>query len=374
MKSVSTFYDFYLKHNTELPYLSCQFIPGQLWKSDFITQKIILGQQWLEEFPQKKPHLLVADLYLPSKFKLSYNHHSDTFPSEKCDKGKIKILVEIPHEGDLNKVRCCPYNNNIIATKTSNGAIYLFDYLNYQSQSESNIRCFPKMKLEGHGKVDGYSLQWNSFKQGIILSGSYDSLICMWDVNRAKKNLQSRSRFRCHFGYVEDVAWFPNNVNLFGSVGNDGLMVIWDVRATTNIIIHMSTFAVNCLSFNYHNDMLVSVGLDNGVIHFLDLRRLFLSLISLKGHKDPIRHISFSPNDQSKLATGADDGMVCIWDFFQHQKNKMVTNHSELTFLHGSGTSPVNDLVWNPENIGVLASVSLNENSIWKPAENMVSI
>jgi histone-binding protein RBBP4 len=372
MKSVSSLYEIYLKHSTHLPYLSCQFIPGLLWEDNYIIQKMILGQQWLDEFPNKRPHLLIADLYLPNKPKLSHNYHMDKIPHEDYDEGRIEILVEIPHEGDVNKARCCPNKNNIIATKASNGVIYIFDYLNHQSQSKSNVRCTPEMKLGGHGRVDGYSLQWNSFHQGILLSGSYDSMICMWDVNSAKKNLQPRSRFRCHSGYVEDVAWFPTNVNLFGSVGNDGLMVIWDIRATTKTTIsHMSAFAVNCLSFSPHNDMLVSVGLDNGVINFLDLRRLSLPLMSLKGHKDPIRHASFSPHDQSKIATGADDGMVCIWDFSQHQKNKTVNNHSELKFLHGGNIAPINDLVWNPENIGVLASVSLDENSIWKPAENI---
>lgn len=37
-----------------------------------------------------------------------------------------------------------------------------------------------------------------------------------------------------HEGVVGDASWHPKNENLFGSVGDDGLLLIWDLR--TNIV------------------------------------------------------------------------------------------------------------------------------------------
>merc|ERR1711972_1236255 len=110
--------------------------------------------------------------------------------------------------------------------------------------------CSPMMKLVGHGKVEGYSLHWNPRYKGLLLSGSYDSLICQWDINCAKKIVQPCSKFRCHTGYVEDVAWFSSNGHLFGSVGDDGLFVVWDIRRGKGIqkqIVHNGE--ANCLCF-----------------------------------------------------------------------------------------------------------------------------
>ena len=147
--------------------------------------------------------------------------------------------------------------------------------------------CKPDIRLTGH-KNEGYGLSWSSQREGYLLSGSDDAQICVWDV----KGTTQSNRVRCpgggggllrggrgvwmqaappclhraclqpalhpppsshplparptpthvpqqlgalhiyqgHLGVVEDVAWHPRHHDLFGSVGDDRKLIIWDLR------------------------------------------------------------------------------------------------------------------------------------------------
>lgn len=73
-----------------------------------------------------------------------------------------------------------PQNPNLIATKTVQGEIFLFDYEKHPAKP-INDNLKPNLRLAGH-KGEGYGLSWNTKSEGYLLSGSYDKKICMWDI------------------------------------------------------------------------------------------------------------------------------------------------------------------------------------------------
>jgi histone-binding protein RBBP4 len=142
--------------------------------------------------------------------------------------------------------------------------------------------CKPDIRLTGH-KNEGYGLSWSHQREGYLLSGSDDAQICVWDVKGTTQSNRvgggaSRGRpqgfqpwlqallpspaaclrpaawpaacpapcllpppplpqqlaalhiFQGHGGVVEDVAWHPRHGDLFGSVGDDKKLIIWDLR------------------------------------------------------------------------------------------------------------------------------------------------
>jgi polyadenylation factor subunit 2 len=50
------------------------------------------------------------------------------------------------------------------------------------------------------------------------------------------------------------------------------------------------------------------------------------NLESLTAHREAVRSISFSPNDE-KFVTGGDDGGVKIWNFGSRQEEKVLSGH-----------------------------------------------
>ena len=75
-----------------------------------------------------------------------------------------------------------PQSHNIIATKTTSGEVHIFDYFKHPTKP-ANDQVKPDLRLLGH-KKEGFGLAWNPVHGGLLLSGSDDALICIWDVNK----------------------------------------------------------------------------------------------------------------------------------------------------------------------------------------------
>ena len=94
--------------------------------------------------------------------------------------GKIQVVQQINHEGEVNRARYMPQNSFLIATKTISAEVYVFDYSKHPSKPTNN-ECHPDLRLVGH-KTEGYGLAWSPFLDGHLISGSDDATICLWDI------------------------------------------------------------------------------------------------------------------------------------------------------------------------------------------------
>lgn len=91
-------------------------------------------------------------------------------------------MQQICHEGEVHRARYMPQNSCVIATKTIDSGVYVFDYGHHPMKPCPDEQFNPDLILKGH-ESDGFGLSWSKFKQGLLLSGSYDEKICMWDIN-----------------------------------------------------------------------------------------------------------------------------------------------------------------------------------------------
>lgn len=95
--------------------------------------------------------------------------------------GKIHVIQQINHEGEVNRARYMPQNSFMIATKTISAEVYVFDYSKHPSKPQ-DTNCTPDLRLIGH-KTEGYGLAWSPFMEGHLISGSDDATICLWDIS-----------------------------------------------------------------------------------------------------------------------------------------------------------------------------------------------
>lgn len=356
----------------------------KIQRGDHSLQKLILGQRCHIGAHIKNANLILAELHLPhenteieepihdinAKFTNGYRIGS------RQDIGRVEVVVCIPHEGDVNNARFCPQRNQLIATKTSHGDVLLFDYTFHPSLTHTNARCTPQMRLLGHQQVEGYSLSWNPNRRGQLLSGSYDNMICMWDIDSSQGSnniLQAQYVFRNHTKFVEDVEWFHFHESIFGSVGDDGVLSIWDIRKKKWALSYrIQNSEVNSLSFNPFNEKLLATAYSNGSLSIFDIRQLSQPLIILKGHTGSVSHVCFSPQNETVLASSGTEGRVCLWDLkHTNQKDEMESFPPTLSFVHSGHNTAINDMVWNPMAEGVLMTVDDNDwNCIWQPADN----
>jgi WD40 repeat protein len=435
-------YDIVLTHALEWPSLTVQWLPDKYSPpdKDYTVQRVILGTHTSEYEPN---HLMIAEITLPKEdveidvrvlgdaWNGSYSSgigqssvavsvglapSPATGPSAAAAAaavasasssgnnpdnsaavsgregevggwgnvaGKVEIVQKINHRGEVNRARYMWQNPNVIATKTPSADVFIFDRTRHSSKPSPDGVCKPDLTLKGHNK-EGYGLSWSPMNSGHLLSGSNDSLICLWDINVGTSSnnvLEPKGTFKGHASVVEDVAWHKHNDAMFGSCGDDKVVMLWDTRASEDKSSHTikaHNAEVNCMSFNPFNEYLFATGSADQTIALWDLRDLKTKLHTFEGHTHQVFGVDWSPFAETVLASCSQDRRVYVWDLAnigaEQSPEDAEDGPPELMFVHGGHTDKVSDFSWNPSDEWVMASVADNNVlQVWQMAESIYS-
>jgi histone-binding protein RBBP4 len=263
--------------------------------------------------------------------------------------------------------------------------VNVFDVTKHPSTPADGAGCTPQIRCVGHEK-EGYGINWSTFQKGLLVSGSDDSLICMWDIasslttpSATAPELAPLATYRAHESVVEDVSFHRHHKDLFGSVGDDKKVIVWDKRKkenapTHNVVAH--TAEVNCLSFSPFNQFLMLTGSSDQTVALWDMRKMEDSLHSFTGHTAEVFQVEWSAHNEGVFASGSGDRRVHVWDVAQIGAEQTAEDAEdgppELMFIHGGHTSKISDFSWNSNEQFMAASVAEdNILQIWQMAENI---
>jgi len=178
-----------MTHALEWPSLTCQWWPDKVVVDDnaeVSKQRLLLGTHTADG---EQNHLMIAELKLPlPDCEIDARQFQDSktkggsggFGLGKQGVGNVEIVVKINHDGEVNRARFMPHNKFIVATKTVGGDVLVFDTSKHPS-TPADSKCRPEIRCVGHSK-EGYGVAWNPLRSGQLLSGAYDSLVCLWDI------------------------------------------------------------------------------------------------------------------------------------------------------------------------------------------------
>eukprot|EP00898_Chlorokybus_atmophyticus_P003487 jgi/Chlat1/4139/Chrsp269S03967 len=384
-KNTPFLYDLVVTHALEWPSLTVQWLPERTEPQgkDYSVQKLILGTHTSDN---EQNYLMLAEVQLPLE-----DAEVDVrgYDSDHGDHGgfgagaaRVQVVQQINHDGEVNRARYMPQNPFLIATKTVSAEVYLFDYTKHPSKPPPEGGCNPDLRLRGH-KTEGYGLSWSPHKQGYLLSGSDDAQICIWDVSsvgKASRALDALHIYQAHSGVVEDVAWHMRSEQLFGSVGDDKQLMLWDLRRDTNAgpthKVEAHSGEVNCLSFNPVNDFLLATGSADHTVALHDMRNMKQKLHTFQNHTEEVFQIGWNPKMETILASCGADRRLMVWDITrigaEQTPEDAEDGPPELLFIHGGHTSKISDFTWNANDDWVVASVAEdNILQIWQMAENI---
>lgn len=176
-----------------------------------------------------------------------------------------------------------PSNHFIVASRGPSPEVYVFDLSKHPSFPEKQSTFRPEGVCVGHTK-EGYALEWSRKRPGILLTGSDDTTVRMWDVAAATTSksepgtqIQPMATFSGHSKTVEDVDWHAKDENMFGSVGDDRIIHIWDSRkseAALHSVKDAHEGDINSIAFNPEKEFLFATGSGDKTVKLWDMRNL----------------------------------------------------------------------------------------------------
>ena len=181
---------------------------------------------------------------------------------------------------------------------------------------------------------------------------------------------------------VNCLRWTPEGRRVVTGSAS-GEFTLWNgLTFNFETILQAHDSAVRCLEWSYSGSWLVSCD-QGGIIKYFQPNFNNVSLFN--GHTEPIRDISFAPDDM-RFVTGSDDGTVKIWDFERREIEKSLTGHGydvrcvkwhPTKSLLVSGSK--NNLIkfWDPRTGSDLRTLHDHKNTVqalnWSPNGNMVA-
>lgn len=379
-KNAPFLYDLIVTHALVWPTLTIQWFPDieSPPGRNYNIQRILAGTHTSQG---EQNFLQIISVHMPLEQPLRDKHAGS--PEESDELGglghgecRINITHRINHDGEVNKARYMPQNPCIIATKGTCSDVLLFDYTKHSSIPSADGVCSPELRLKGH-RSEGFGLAWSPIETGRLLSGSQDSLVCLWDVsaNDSHRSIDPIATFSgSHTGSVEDIAWHSSDANIFVSVGDDCHVFGWDIR-TPQQPVHRVERAhsadVTCVAWAPSSDRYFVTGSSDHTLALWDARSLAAPVHSFVGHRGEVVQVSWSPHYESVFASGAADRRVNVWDAARVGGEQSVEDAEdgppELLFVHGGHISKISDVSWNLNEPLVISSAAEdNTIQVWQ--------
>ncbi|PKI49068.1 WD-40 repeat-containing protein MSI4-like [Punica granatum] len=129
--------------------------------------------------------------------------------------------IYVGHEDTVEDVAFCPLSAQEFCSVGDDSCLILWD---------ARVGTSPAVKVEKAHNADIHCVDWNPHDSNLILTGSADNSIHMFD----RRNLTSDGvgspvyKFEGHKAAVLCVQWSPDKSSVFGSSAEDGLLNIWD--------------------------------------------------------------------------------------------------------------------------------------------------
>eukprot|EP00818_Percolomonas_sp_WS_P001329 CAMPEP_0117442642 /NCGR_PEP_ID=MMETSP0759-20121206/4262_1 /TAXON_ID=63605 /ORGANISM="Percolomonas cosmopolitus, Strain WS" /LENGTH=549 /DNA_ID=CAMNT_0005234547 /DNA_START=33 /DNA_END=1679 /DNA_ORIENTATION=+ len=189
------------------------------------------------------------------------------------------------------------------------------------------VKCFEPKKLahtfEGHKKGISDAQLFPRFGH-VLLSGSYDGTVKLWDVFTHKKCIMT---YKGHMQGISAVSFRPDG-RQFLSSGFDSTTHLWDTEKGKVVSTFRNKAMPLCCKFHplQERNHQFLVGQQNSEISQWDARSNQV-VLTYAQHKAGVKHLEFlrgRNGSYSTFASTSDDKTLCIW-YFTHKGKGVPT-------------------------------------------------
>lgn len=156
------------------------------------------------------------------------------------------------------------------------------------------------------------SFDWNKENLDLLGTSSVDTTCTIWSVETQK----ILSQLIAHDKEVYDMAFASKGTDIFGSVGADGSLRLFDLRCLEHsAIVYESPDLVPLLKLAWNPvdpNYIAVLQLDSNRVAVVDIRNPAKPYAELTGHSQSVNDVAWAPNASNCLATCGEDKKVLV--------------------------------------------------------------
>lgn len=150
----------------------------------------------------------------------------------------------------------------------------------------------------------------------ILASGSVDQTVILWDLDEQKPH----TTIRAFQEKVQSLKFHPTEAQMLLTGCCDGTVKLFDCRDPNEIDTNFKLWSfdggeVERVYWDPHNTNYYFVGLNNGIIHYCDVRQDGNSLWNVKAHSDEVSGILVNHMQTGMVTTTSADGVLKVWRY-----------------------------------------------------------
>jgi len=134
------------------------------------------------------------------------------------------------HDSDINSLDFNRINGNLLITGSKDYRIKLWDL-------REMSRSLYTFKTEKDNEI--YYTRWNSKLENVFMSANSDNTICVWDTNKigeeqalvdSEENPELIFTHSGHVNKINDLSWNPHDQLMACSVSEDNVIQVWEMN------------------------------------------------------------------------------------------------------------------------------------------------